>query len=166
MGFKDLLKRYSKEEDGYDQEGYGDEYDISYAEQAEDDGFVDSDDFVSDGVASPVNISGNAIELKVVRPESFKNADQIADHLLNRRTVVLNLEAAGKDTAKRLIDFLTGVAFAIKGDIRKVSNNTYVITPGNVTVTGDPMTDAARAAYEEEAAEENANFYSNIDGGE
>lgn len=156
MGFKDLLKRYSKEEDGYEQDGYGDEYEVSYADQAEDDGFVDNDEFVSDTVASPVNISGNAIELKVVRPESFKNADQIADHLLCRRTVVLNLEAAGKDTAKRLIDFLSGVAFAIKGDIRKVSNNTYVITPGNVTVTGDPMTDAARAEAEEEAPAEDS----------
>ena len=82
MGFKDLLKRYSKEEDGYDQDGYGDEYDISYADQAEDEGFVEGDDYAADTVASPVNISGNAIELKVVRPESFKNADQIADHLL------------------------------------------------------------------------------------
>jgi len=156
MGFKDLLKRYSKEEDGYDQDGYGDEYDISYADQTEDEGFVEGDDYAADTVASPVNISGNAIELKVVRPESFKNADQIADHLLCRRTVVLNLEAAGKDTAKRLIDFLSGVAFAIKGDIRKVSNNTYVITPGNVTVTGDPMTDAARAEAEEEAPAEDS----------
>ena len=159
MGFKDLLKRYSKEEDGYEQDGYGDEYEVSYADQAEDDGYVENDEFVSDTVASPVNISGNAIELKVVRPESFKNADQIADHLLCRRTVVLNLEAAGKDTAKRLIDFLSGVAFAIKGDIRKVSNNTYVITPGNVTVSGDPMTDAARAVTDEEApAEEGLKF--------
>lgn len=156
MGFKDLLKRYSKEEDGYDQDGYGDEYDISYADQADEEGFVEGDDFISDTAASPVNISGNAIELKVVRPESFKNADQIADHLLCRRTVVLNLEAAGKDTAKRLIDFLSGVAFAIKGDIRKVSNNTYVITPGNVTVTGDPMTEAARAEAEEEAPAEDS----------
>ena len=80
-----------------------------------------------------------------MRPESFKNVDQIADHLLSRRTVVLNLETAGKDTAKRLIDFLSGVAYAIKGDIRKVSNNTYVITPGNVTVSGDALGEAVAA---------------------
>ncbi|MBQ1213257.1 MAG: cell division protein SepF [Clostridia bacterium] len=158
MGLKDFFKNYSRQDDNYDQDTYGEDYDMGYATENEDDAMMDDDNYAPEAASAPVNISGNAIELKVVRPESFKNADQIADHLLNRRTVVLNLEAAGKDTAKRLIDFLTGVAFAIKGDIRKVSNNTYVITPGNVTVTGDPMTDAARAAFEEEAAEENANF--------
>jgi len=160
MGFKDLLKRYSKEDDGYDQDGYGEEYDMGYGEQMEEEQqpIIDTEDYAAEPVSTPVNISGNAIELKVVRPESFKNADQIADHLLSRRTVVLNLEAAGKDTAKRLIDFLSGVAFAIKGDIRKVSNNTYVITPGNVTVSGDPMTEAARAASEEEAPAQENNF--------
>ncbi len=154
MGFKDLLKRYSREDEGYDQDGYED-YDMSYENETDDNGMAENDEYAAEP-AAPVNISGNAIELKVVRPESFKNADQIAEHLLNRRTVVLNLEAAGKDTAKRLIDFLSGVAFAIKGDIRKVSNNTYVITPGNVTVTGDPMTDAARAAAEEESSDEDS----------
>ncbi|MBQ7011860.1 MAG: cell division protein SepF [Clostridia bacterium] len=158
MGFKDLLKRYSKE-DEYDQDGYGEDYDMSYANEGEDDGLIDNDEYIPEPASAPVNISGNAIELKVVRPESFKNADQIAEHRLSRRTVVLNLEAAGKDTATRLIDFLSGVAFAIKGDIRKVSNNTYVITPGNVTVSGDPMTDAAHAVAEEEApAEEGFKF--------
>ena len=148
MGLKDFFKNYSRQDDNYDQDTYGEDYDMGYAAENEDDAMMDDDNYAPEAASAPVNISGNAIELKVVRPESFKNADQIADHLLNRRTVVLNLEAAGKDTAKRLIDFLTGVAFAIKGDIRKVSNNTYVITPGNVTVTGDPMTDAARAAFE------------------
>ena len=152
MGFKDLLKRYSREDDNYDQDTYGEEYEMGYSNENEDDAMMEEDNYAPETASAPVNISGNAIELKVVRPESFKNADQIAEHLLNRRTVVLNLEAAGKDTAKRLIDFLSGVAFAIKGDIRKVSNNTYVITPGNVTVTGDAMTDAARAVADEEAA--------------
>ena len=156
MGFKDLLKRYSREDDNYDQDTYGEDYEMGYAGDADEDAMMDDDNYAPEASNAPVNISGNAIELKVVRPESFKNADQIADHLLNRRTVVLNLEAAGKDTAKRLIDFHSGVAFAIKGDIRKVSNNTYVITPGNVTVSGDPMTDAARAAAEEEAAAEDS----------
>lgn len=87
-----------------------------------------------------INISGSAIELKVVKPESYKNASQIADHLLSGRTVVLNLESTNKETARRLIDFLTGAAYAIGGDIKKVSNNTYVITPGDsVAVSGDKL---------------------------
>lgn len=58
--------------------------------------------------AAGMALSGSAIELKVVKPTEFKNASQIADHLLNRRTVVLNLEATDKENARRLIDFLTG----------------------------------------------------------
>ncbi|MBR7184984.1 MAG: cell division protein SepF [Clostridia bacterium] len=84
-------------------------------------------------------LSGSAIELKVVKPTEFKNASQIADHLLNRRTVVLNLEATDKDTARRLIDFLTGVAYSIDGQIKRVANNAYVITPNNVDISGDQM---------------------------
>ncbi len=91
-------------------------------------------------VSSPaVSLSGSAIELKVVKPTEFKNASQIADHLLNRRTVVLNLEATDKENARRLIDFLTGVAYSIDGQIKRVANNAYVITPNNVDISGDQM---------------------------
>ena len=79
----------------------------------------------------------SALELKVVRPETYDAAGKIADHLLNRRTVVLNLEATNKETAKRLIDFLSGVAYSINGNIRRVATNTFVITPSNVGITGE-----------------------------
>lgn len=83
-------------------------------------------------------LGGNsALELKVVRPERFDSVTQIADHLINSRTVVLNLEATNKETARRMIDFLSGVAYSIDGNLKKVANNTYVITPGNVAVTND-----------------------------
>ena len=87
---------------------------------------------------------GAALELKVVRPESYDAAGKIADHLLNRRTVVLNLEATNRETARRLIDFLSGVAYSINGKIQKVATNTVVITPSNVGITGE-------SAGEEEA---------------
>ena len=54
--------------------------------------------------------SGSALEMKVVKPESFDSVAQIADHLISRRTVVLNLENTNKETSRRLIDFLSGVA--------------------------------------------------------
>ena len=80
---------------------------------------------------SGMSLNGNAIELKVVKPEKFENVSQIADHLLNRRTVVLNLEATNKETARRLIDFLSGVAYSIEVQLKIVANNAYVITPSN-----------------------------------
>lgn len=78
-----------------------------------------------------------ALELKVVRPESYDAVGKIADHLLNRRTVVLNLEATNKETAKRLIDFLSGVAYSINGNIRRVATNTFIVTPSHVGITGE-----------------------------
>lgn len=86
--------------------------------------------------------NGNAIELKVVRPESFNSVGQIADYLLNHCTVVLNLEATNKETAQRIVDFLNGVAYAIDGQIKSVTNSTYIITPNNVSVSGEMLTGA------------------------
>lgn len=87
----------------------------------------------------------NAIELKVVRPESFNAVGQIADYLLNHCTVVLNLEATNKETAQRIVDFLNGVAYAIDGQIKSVTNSTYIITPNNVSVSGEMLTGASAA---------------------
>jgi cell division inhibitor SepF len=85
---------------------------------------------------------GGAIELKVVKPERYGNVKQIADHLLNHRTVVLNLESTNKETAKRLLDFLSGVAYSIDGQLKRVATNTFVITPCNVDVSGEQMRSA------------------------
>ncbi|MCL2212963.1 MAG: cell division protein SepF [Oscillospiraceae bacterium] len=91
-------------------------------------------------------ISAGTLELKVVRPEGFDAVAPIADHLLNNRTVVLNLEATNKETARRLIDFLSGVAYSIDGKIKRVANNTYVITPNNVDVSGDATRESQKPA--------------------
>ena len=82
-----------------------------------------------------LNIGGGNIELKVVRPEKFSDAPQVADHLLSNRTVVLNLENTDKDTSRHLIDFLSGVVYALDGDIKKVANDTFIITPHNVSIS-------------------------------
>ena len=81
-----------------------------------------------------ISLSGTALELKVVKPQNFESVAQIADHLLNKRTVVLNLENTNKETARRLIDFLSGVAYSIDGALTKIATNAYVITPSNVDV--------------------------------
>ena len=84
-----------------------------------------------------------AIELKVVKPERFESVSQIADHLLSRRTVVLNLENTNKETARRLIDFLSGVAYSINGQLKKIASNAYVITPDTVDVSGEQLRERA-----------------------
>lgn len=77
------------------------------------------------------------LQVVLVKPERFENASEIADHLKDKRTVVLNLESTNKDIARRLIDFLSGVAYAGEGKIKKVAANTYIITPYHVDIEGD-----------------------------
>ena len=77
------------------------------------------------------------LQVVLVKPERFENASEIADHLRNKRTVVLNLEQTDKNIARRLIDFLSGVAYANEGTIKKVALSTYIITTYNVEILGD-----------------------------
>ena len=85
-----------------------------------------------------VNIHATTqLKVVLVKPERFENASEIADHLKDKRTVVINLESTNKDIARRLIDFLSGVAYAGEGKIKKVAANTYIITPYHVDIEGD-----------------------------
>lgn len=121
-------------------DGYEDEYDYvddvtTYNEQTEQ----------QPQTTSYGNTQG-ALELKVVRPESYEAVTQIADHLLNHRTVVLNLEATNKETSRRILDFLSGVAYSIEGHLKRVANNTFVITPANVDVSGEQTKEQSKPA--------------------
>ncbi len=85
-----------------------------------------------------VNIHATAqLQVVLVKPEKFENAAEIADHLREKRTVVLNLESTNKDVARRVLDFLSGVAYSQDGKIKKVAVSTYMITPYNVDILGD-----------------------------
>ena len=85
-----------------------------------------------------VNIHATTqLKVVLVKPERFENASEIADHLKEKRTVVVNLESTHKDIARRLIDFLSGVAYAGEGKIKKVAANTYLIPPYSVDIQGD-----------------------------
>ena len=85
-----------------------------------------------------MNIHATAqLQVVLVKPERFDDASSVADHLNSKRTVVLNLESANKDVARRILDFLSGVAYANNGQIKKVANCTFIITPYNVGIMGD-----------------------------
>ena len=102
------------------------------------DAFEDRRVKVDDRRNKVVNIHATTqLKVVLVKPERFENASEIADHLKDKRTVVLNLESTNKDIARRLIDFLSGVAYAGEGKIKKVSANTYIITPYSVDLMGD-----------------------------
>lgn len=85
-----------------------------------------------------VNINSTMqLQVVLVKPERFDDASAVADHLNAKRTVVLNLESTSKDIARRLVDFLSGVAYANNGQIKRVANSTFIITPYNVDIMGD-----------------------------
>lgn len=85
-----------------------------------------------------VNINATTqLQVVLVKPERFEDASTIADQLNAKRTVVLNLESTGKEVSRRLIDFLSGVAYANNGQIKRVATSTFIITPYNVDLMGD-----------------------------
>jgi len=85
-----------------------------------------------------VNIHATAqLQVVLVKPERYDDSSAIADHLNAKRTVVLNLESASKDVSRRILDFLSGVAYANEGQIKKVANCTFIIIPYNVGIMGD-----------------------------
>lgn len=95
------------------------------------------EDFESKG-DKVVSINRSKLKVVLCAPERFDDEiKDIADNLLKMRTVVLNLESAPKSESRRLVDFLSGIAYAIGGKIKKVSTDTFVITPRNVDIEGE-----------------------------
>ena len=85
-----------------------------------------------------VNINTTTqLQVVLVKPDRFDLVSDIADHLRDKQAVVLNLESTNKDVARRLVDFLSGCAYALDGKIKKIAISTYLITPYNVDVVGD-----------------------------
>ncbi len=146
MGFIDKIKgafNPDMDSDMYDQDFADDGFD--YEDDAQDNG-AQNFGYAQGGSArnqsmGAMGLDSGALELKVVKPEKYDSAtaQKIADHLLHRRTVVLNLESTNKESARRLIDFLSGVAYSIEGYIQRVANNTFVVVPSNVDVSGEQL---------------------------
>ena len=139
MGILDELKRlarpYEDEEDEYEE----DFAPVGPAKDSARDRGKDRDrDADRRGNNKVVNIhTTTQLQVVLVSPTRFENASEIADHLRDKRTVVLNLENTDKNIARRLIDFLSGVAYANEGTIKKVALSTYIITPYTVEILGD-----------------------------
>ncbi len=142
MGFIDELKRLARP---YEDEDLDSEFEDSFdtmprAERREKTAAAASPFPTEEKSRSNkvVNIhTTTQLQVVLVKPDRFENASEIADHLREKRTVVLNLESTGKDISRRLLDFLSGVAYANEGKIKRVAACTYIITPYNVDILGD-----------------------------
>ena len=152
MGFMDELKKlarpYAEDEDDFD-----DDFDLEERPRASrastaprassfDDPMEDVSPRPAFGRRSSdskvVNIATTAqMQVVLVKPDRFDNVSEIAEHLRSKHAVVLNMEATNKDVARRLVDFLSGCAYALDGKIKKIAISTYLITPYNMDIVGD-----------------------------
>ena len=115
-----------------------DEYDDEY--EYEEEGFEPSSsvaDRMNERRSSRVvklHNSANQMRVVVFQPESFDEAKDIANHLKDRRPVVVNIASVEKQVAQKIIDFLGGAVYALDGDMQKVSREIFIIAPSNVDI--------------------------------
>ena len=145
MGLKDTFKNFfSPVDDDYDEEmdevlPFEDNDANTKPEEEKKSRFGSS--------STPTNTNKNQIQVVLVKPERFEDASIIADHLVNKRTVVLNVEGLGKDVIRRLLDFVTGVAYVLQGNVKMVAKDTYIATPRSVDLMGDILLDDLTSGY-------------------
>lgn len=80
-----------------------------------------------------------AMQVVLVKPERYDDVTSIADHLNDKKTVVLNLEETDRDLSRRIVDFLSGATYANHGNMRKISKGTFLIVPNGVDMMGELM---------------------------
>ena len=136
MGLMDDIKRWARGDD----EQPDDFEEITPPKRTqsknEDEGGVSVTEFRRNNRVVNINAT-TQLSVVLVKPEKFENVSEVADHLINRRTVILNLEQTNRDVSKRIVDFLSGVTYAQDGKIKKVAVSTYIVTPYNVDILGD-----------------------------
>lgn len=137
MSLKDKFKNFFNTDDEYE---YVEEIEVEEPE---------SSHYKKKTGKNVVNLSAiQTPNSKVIlcEPKSYNEVQEIADNLLNKRAVVINLQRVDYTQAKRIVDFLSGTVYAIKGDIQKLGLATFLCTPDNVDVTGT----ISQAAFEDE----------------
>ena len=144
MGLFDKIRDYFNGPSDEEEEDFYEAYDEDFYESARErdrDAYAGSERESSvDRVSRDnkvVSIHATAkLQVVIVKPNRFEEVAEIADHLIEKRTVVLNLEQTGKDISRRVVDFLSGAAYAHNGQLKRIANNTYIITPFNVGLIG------------------------------
>ena len=118
------------EEEGYDEEEMEDEEEEPHKSQEDDE----------DSQSRVIPFHGKEEEgesVKVIRPQTFNEAQIVADFLKEGKTIVVNLEGIEIGQAQRIIDFIGGASFAVDGSLKAISNNIFIVAPGNIEVSGD-----------------------------
>ena len=144
MSFIEELKRLARPYEDEEEDEFDDFEPVSRVSRSDKARDRDMTSTIFDAPQEPrrsnkvVNIhTTTQLQVVLVKPDRFENAAEIADHLREKRTVVLNLEQTNKEVSRRILDFLSGAAYAQEGKVKKVAANTYIITPYHVDIEGD-----------------------------
>lgn len=151
-GLVDKFKRMwdaPDDEYEYDEYTYEDESEDDYNAASSSSSSSSSDySYQRESTSAPrrnkvVNINATAkLQVVLFKPERFgEETRTIADELIKMHTVVLNLENTNRDMSRRIIDFLSGCAYANNGKIKRIATSTFIIIPNNVDLTGDDLLD-------------------------
>ncbi|CAN7438700.1 cell division protein SepF [Bacillus sp. AFS015802] len=132
MGIKSKFKTFfllDEDEYEYEEEKYEEEYEEKKPMKSQ----------LSNSKQNVVSLQSvqKSSKMILVEPRVYAEAQEIADHLKNRRSVLVNLQRIQHDQAKRIVDFLSGTVYAIGGDIQRVGDNIFLCTPDNVEVSGN-----------------------------
>ena len=157
MSFWDNVKKFAQPYADDDYDDYEDEEVETYEEEAEErpartrrtPAFNFSTEDASEDyapAASTATVSGfsgnvvsisNKQEVVLFRPVSFNDTSKAADDLRNKKAVIVNMENVDKAMARRVVDFLSGCAYALDGKVKKIAQSTYLFCPHNMDVVGD-----------------------------
>lgn len=133
---EDEYDDYYEDDQAYEEEEYSDPQDTESAEPQQ------SAPSLFRRSPKVVNMNRSQLQVVVFRPMSFgEDTRDIADSLMRKCAVVLNLERTPKEESRRILDFLSGVAYANNGKIQRIATGTYIITPYNVDLSGDDLFD-------------------------
>ncbi len=79
------------------------------------------------------------VKVVISQPSTFEQSEEICEHLKDKKSVILNLEYVNKDVARRIIDFVGGAAYALDGNMQKISNSIFLVAPFNYEITNEVM---------------------------
>ena len=89
------------------------------------------------GFSGQIVSMGGKQEVVLFHPATFNDTSKAADDLRSKKAVIVNMENVDKAMARRVVDFLSGCAYAVDGKVKKVAQSTYLFCPHNMDVVGD-----------------------------
>ncbi len=148
MSFINSVKNFIGMED--DDEYYDDEYmeddDEEYEEEPRKQRFSSFANRASKVV--PVRAQGSNNKVRIIKPKSFEESGKIADEIKGDRLVIFDVTTLDIDQARRIVDFIVGSAYALNGNVRRVSGGIFVAAPNSIDITGDNLKEQTRSSFD------------------